>query len=86
MPLTKPQTEREITIRPDGSLQFIWDDELADLLDQGQGRVSRASHVEPNVHGQWEADLAPVGGPVLGPFRLRQQALDEEVAWLRTHL
>ncbi len=27
-------------------------------------------------------DLSPVGGPVLGPFRLRSQALAAEQAWL----
>ena len=27
--------------------------------------------------------MSPVDGPVLGPFALRQDALDAEVAWLQ---
>jgi len=48
----------------------------------GEYTVSRASHVERSVGG-WFADMAPVAGPVLGPFPTRQTALDAEVAWLR---
>ena len=49
-------------------------------------RTRRASHVEPNDAGQWEADMAPMGGPVLGPFDLRAEALAAEHAWLEAHL
>ena len=31
--------------------------------------IKRASHVEPDGLGRWHADLSPVGGPFLGPFR-----------------
>jgi hypothetical protein len=30
----------------------------------------------------WGADMAPVGGPVLGPFGSRELALEEERLWL----
>jgi hypothetical protein len=30
--------------------------------------------------------MSPVGGPVLGPFRLRRDALAAEVAWLERKL
>lgn len=76
----------EVLIPRAGGIQFIYDDRLAGLLDAGQGHVTRASHVEPTSQGGWAADLGPVGGPVLGPFPLRQQALDAEVAWLRVHV
>jgi len=33
----------------------------------------------------WWADLTPVGGPVLGPFDMRDDALIEEKAWLLQH-
>lgn len=78
-------TEQTLTVQPDGSVRFIWSDDLAEMLDLGQATVARASHVEPNESGQWEADLSPVNGPVLGPFRLRGEALAAEVAWLREH-
>lgn len=74
-----------ITVTSTGELQFIWDDALQPLLALGRATVRRASHVEPDKHGQWTADLSPVGGPTLGPFPLRSQALNAEVAWLEDH-
>jgi hypothetical protein len=77
----------EIFIAPDGSVQAIYSDALVDVLDAlGAVRVQRASHVEPDGHGGWAADMSPVGGPVLGPFRLRRDALAAEVAWLECKL
>lgn len=65
-----------------GDLQFIYCDRLAPLLEMGKATVKRASHVEP-AGKKWTADMSPVNGPVLGPFKLRQQALDAERAWLQ---
>ncbi len=48
----------------------------------GDVAIRRASHVEPDSLGRWWADLAPVGGPVLGPFDLRSKALEAEAEWL----
>ena len=70
-----------ITITPDGNLRFIWDDRLADLVQAGTPTISRASHVEP-AGSKWTADMAPVNGPVLGPFTLRSEALAAERRWL----
>ena len=39
----------------------------------------------PTRDGRWHADLRPVGGPVLGPFDRRSEALAAEVAWLEEH-
>jgi len=36
----------------------------------------------PIVHNQWYVDLAPSGGPVLGPFPVRDDALAAELKWL----
>lgn len=75
----------DLAVLADGSLAFLWDDDLAPLLDLGQATIQRVSRVEPEGRG-WTADLAPVGGPRLGPFRLRGQALAAEREWLAEHL
>lgn len=76
-----------IYVRPNGNAQAIYDETL-DLAQVGAIDIRRASHVEPaaNRPGQWEADLSPVGGPVLGPFNKRAEALAAEIAWLEEHL
>ena len=66
----------------EGRVEFVYSDALAGLLDLGAATVTRASHVEPAPGGGWTADMAPSGGPVLGPFALRAEALAAEVAWL----
>ncbi len=71
----------DLVINPKGSIATIYD-ELLDLAPLGSLTIRRASHVEPDARGRWTADLAPVGGPVLGPFALRSTALDAERAWL----
>jgi len=48
--------------------------------------IRRASYVEPDDHGQWWADLHPVGGPCLGPFPRRSAALAAELRWLEDAL
>ena len=70
----------------DGSIRFIYSDETAQFAREtfGPFSVRRASHVEPCEQG-WTADMAPVGGPVLGPYTHRHEALSSEVAWLNAH-
>ena len=81
-----------ITIRKNGDIDFIYDDKLKGLLDEGQATIRRASHVEPGNPAlgqnqlQWYSDMAPSGGEVLGPFDTRQQALEAEVEWINTHV
>jgi len=74
--------DREIIVNEDGSVSFIYDDALAEAFSGDESETRRASHVEPVRHG-WTADMAPIGGPVLGPFTTRQAALDAEVAWIK---
>lgn len=70
-----------VTVRG-GKVEFVYDDRLSALLALGPSTTTRASHVEPAPQGGWIADMAPSGGPVLGPFPLRADALDAERAWL----
>jgi hypothetical protein len=79
-----------MAISPNGELSFIYDDMHAGFLEKlgvSVGDVvSRASHVEP-CEGGWQADMSPIEpGVILGPFKLRQTALDEETAWLNKRL
>jgi len=74
----------ELIVKPDGSLRCLYT-ELLDLFAMGAVAISRASHVEPDPNGQWLADLAPVHGPILGPFVKRSEALDAERQWLEAN-
>ena len=71
----------QLIVDPLGTVRAVYAEHL-DLTAIGQPRIIRASHVEPTAAGQWTADLSPVGGPLLGPFPLRSQALDAEINWL----
>ncbi len=74
----------QLVIQPDGAVRCVYDEEI-DLHALGRPSVSRASHVEPDRQGRWFADMAPVGGPRLGPFDRRSDALTAESAWLQAH-
>ena len=74
----------ELVIDTQGQVQCIYG-ETIDLAALGDLHIHRASHVEPDDHGCWWADLEPVQGPKLGPFDRRSQALDAETEWLRGH-
>lgn len=74
---------QELVMSPDGTCQFLWDDSLAELLELGAASIRRVSAVEPTLQGLWMCDLRDVGGPLLGPFRLRGIALAAERDWLR---
>ncbi len=75
-----------IIFDPDGNVRHIYDDSLVELdRALGEFHVKRASHVEPTEDGMWTADMSPVGGPLLGPFRTHEIALAKEKAWLQKH-
>jgi hypothetical protein len=74
----------DLVVGPGGLIRAIYGEAL-DLRALGRPSVTRASRVEPDAEGRWLADLGPVGGPVLGPFDLRSDALAAEVAWLEAN-
>ena len=78
-----------INVSTTGTLKFIHSDSMQSLVDLDprpfSHKVRRASHVEPS-DGGWTADLSPVGGPVLGPYRERKDALAAEVDWIERNV
>src|SRR5262245_51440707 len=92
---------REILFGTDGNARFVYSDEDAAFMREvapgSTERTARASHVEPSGDGGWEADMRPVGGPVILDcrpgvgsepgeicgFATRDEALQAEAAWLR---
>ena len=74
----------QLVIKPNGAVRCVYGEEI-DLNALGSPSVSRASHVEPDQYGRWFADLSPVGGPRLGPFDRRSDALTAESTWLEQH-
>jgi hypothetical protein len=75
-------TEMELVVDAGGDVRCVYGEEL-DLRELGKLQITRASHVEPDRDGFWRADMGPVDGPVLGPFRSRTEALGAETEWLR---
>ncbi len=74
----------QLIINSGGSVRCVYS-EAIDLARLGRLTISRGSHVEPDEAGRWFADLAPVGGPKLGPFARRSDALQAETRWLDAH-
>lgn len=74
----------ELVVQTGGMVRCVYS-EAMDLHCLGHPHIRRASRVEPNAEGRWVADLSLVGGPVLGPFPLRSDALAAETAWLAAH-
>ena len=74
----------QLVITSSGAVRCVYSEEI-DLTALGSPVITRASHVEPDQQGRWSADLSPVGGPLLGPFRSRSEALDAERQWLDNH-
>ena len=74
-----------ISFDKNGDALSIYSDAI-DLNELGKTKIERASHVEPTDEGLWTADMSPVNGPVLGPFKTRTEALDTEVKWLEEHI
>ena len=78
-------TEMELVVGCDGGVRCIYDEAL-DLREIGKLQITRASHVEPDADGNWFADMGPSGGPVLGPYSSRTEALAAEMGWLAARL
>lgn len=74
----------QLVIEPGGSVRCIYSEEM-DLTALGTVVITRASRVEPAFDGGWYADLGPVGGPSLGRFAKRSEALAAEIQWLEHH-
>lgn len=75
----------KVYVQLDGDCRSVYDESL-NLSELGAPSIRRASHVEPTSRGEWLADLSPVGGPRLGPFTLRSEALQAEQVWLAARL
>ena len=75
----------KIKIDTDGVITHIYN-ETVDLSGLGKTTIKRASHVEATSHNEWTADMKPVGGPVLGLFSNRSEALKAEVEWLEKNI
>ena len=74
----------QLLVMPDGRVRGLYD-ETIELGAIGRVTITRGSQVEPTAEGAWIADLAPVAGPLLGPFPHRSLALAAERDWLEAH-
>ena len=71
----------QLIVKSNGAIRCLYD-ETVDLSSLGSLTIQRGSLVEPDTTGRRLADLAPVDGPVLGPFNHRSEALTAEREWL----
>jgi hypothetical protein len=74
----------QLVIEANGHVRCVYG-EAIDLNQLGRILIRRGSHVEPTDDGTWTADLSPVNGPLLGPFKTRSEALAAEVEWLHAN-
>jgi hypothetical protein len=74
----------DLVIDSGGTVRALYSEEI-ELARLGTLHITRASRVEPTQGGRWTADLSPVGGPLLGPFPRRSEALTAEADWLARH-
>ena len=47
------------------------------------GRVAAFTRCWPCL---WSVDMSPVGGPTMGPYRLRETAINVEIAYIEKHV
>jgi hypothetical protein len=74
----------QLVVTAAGNVRAIYNERI-DLARLGKVSIRRGSHVEPTDDGRWTADLSPCGGPVLGPFAVRSEAIEAEIVWLVEH-
>ena len=74
-------SDMELVVDAGGDVRCVYGEEL-DLRELGKLQITRASHVEPDADGFWWADMGPSGGPLLGPYGSRSEALVAERGWL----
>ena len=84
--------KKKVTIYiKDGQMRVVYDDAIRPLMDIGNSRIERASHVEPGdpTRGQdpkkWYANITFDLNVMLGPFDERHEALEAELKWLDDH-
>ena len=73
----------KMSIGTNGKVAMIYDDAHAPFMELGHATVTRASNVEPAAGG-WQATMRD--GTVIGPYRLRADALAAEVKYLEAKL
>ena len=55
------------------------------ILRRSVGDTNPLAEWSRRWRGDWQVDLSPSGGPLLGPFPNRRQAIEREIAWLNHH-
>ena len=77
----------KIFIRPNGTINCIYTDDIRFLISSAQQvNIRRVSNVEPTTDGQWVADMSPIDGPESPAFDRRADALTWEKDWIENYL
>ena len=70
-----------LIVTGNGEIRCLYS-ELIDLPELGDAQIRRGSYLDADEQGRWWADLSPVNGPRLGPFKERSSGLSAEQEWL----
>lgn len=77
----------KLVVKNGGMIHAIYDDSFVVFADDAEFiSRQRASHVEPYGVFGWQADMRPVGGPILKGFATRAEALSAEVRYINRHV
>ena len=71
----------QLVVTGTGELRCLYS-EVIELPALGAVHIRRGSYLDADEHGRWYADLCPVNGPRLGPFKDRSSGLTAEQEWL----
>ena len=71
----------KIVITPQGTVKFIYQEQILLTPYLGKEAIERASHVEPDEKGMWWATILK-DKKKLGPFLKRSEALSAEIQYL----
>lgn len=74
-----------IDIAPDGTLYFLYSDELRPLMDLGKPSIAQISSIGTEEDAQWYV-VIHTDASIFGPYRLLSEAQEKEKSYIEENL